>query len=47
MNEELKNTTDNNFEDTSTDMTDFFTEVEDELSDDDVISRDDIDAMFN
>lgn len=46
MNEGLKNTTDNNFEDTLANMTDLFMEAEDELSDDDVISKDDIDAMF-
>ena len=46
MNEKLKNTTGNNSEDNSADMTDLFTEVEDDPSDDDVISMDDIDAMF-
>ena len=47
MNEELKNTADNNSRDNSADMTDLFTEVEDDPSDDDVISKDDIDAMFD
>lgn len=47
MNEELKNTTDNNSRDTSADMTNLFTEVKDKPSNDDVISKDDIDAMFD
>ena len=47
MNEKLKNTTGNNSGDNSVDMTDLFTEVEDDPSDDDVISKDDIDAMFD
>ena len=47
MNEELKNTTDNNSRDTSADMTNLFTEVKDKPSEDDVIWKDDIDAMFD